>query len=111
MAESTHPALEIRLLRSFRVFIHGAQIDTGRWSRRKMRLLIKLLALQPRRQVHRDQIHEMLWPELDADSAANSEIEYKGHFDIKVEGRPDQIASVVILRSDHNTHSFTGCFL
>ena len=33
------------------------------------------------------------------------EISYEGHFDITVEGRSDQIASVVIIRSDHNTHS------
>ena len=36
------------------------------------------------------------------------QIEYKDHFDIKVAGRSDEIASVAILRSDHNTHSFTG---
>ena len=35
-------------------------------------------------------------------------ITYKDHFDIKVAGRSDEIASVSLLRSDHNTHSFTG---
>src|SRR5215510_13251534 len=39
---------------------------------------------------------------------APKEIEYRGHFDITVAGDPDDIASVVLLRSDHNTHSFTG---
>lgn len=39
---------------------------------------------------------------------APDEIEYKDHFEIEVEGRSDQIGSVVIIRSDHNTHSFTG---
>jgi len=38
----------------------------------------------------------------------DDEIEFKDHFEIKVEGRSDEIASVAILRSDHNTHSFTG---
>ena len=38
---------------------------------------------------------------------APDEIEFKDHFDIKVAGRSDEIASVVILRSDHNTHSLT----
>jgi galactose oxidase len=38
---------------------------------------------------------------------APGDIEYKDHFDIKVQGRSDQIASVVIIRSDHNTHSLT----
>lgn len=39
---------------------------------------------------------------------APEEIRYKDHFDIRVQGRSDRIKSVVILRSDHNTHSFTG---
>ena len=39
------------------------------------------------------------WPE---------EISYRGNFDIEVAGSPGQIASVVLLRSDHNTHSLTA---
>lgn len=35
------------------------------------------------------------------------EISYGGHFDIKIVGDPRQISSVVMLRSDHNTHSLT----
>jgi hypothetical protein len=38
---------------------------------------------------------------------APENISYKGHFDITVAGDPDQISSVVMLRSDHNTHSLT----
>jgi Domain of unknown function (DUF1929)/Kelch motif len=35
------------------------------------------------------------------------DISYRGHFDITVAGDPREIASVVMLRSDHNTHSLT----
>lgn len=35
-------------------------------------------------------------------------IAYKGHFEIQLQGSSSDIASVAILRSDHNTHSFTG---
>lgn len=35
------------------------------------------------------------------------DVSYGGHFDITVAGTPDQISSVVLLRSDHNTHSLT----
>jgi hypothetical protein len=35
-------------------------------------------------------------------------IAYRGHFDVKVSGRATDIGSVVILRSDHNTHSLTA---
>lgn len=38
---------------------------------------------------------------------APEEISYDGHFDITVAGDPNQISSVVMLRSDHNTHSLT----
>ena len=39
---------------------------------------------------------------------APDQIPYRGHFEIKVAGGARDIASVVLLRSDHNTHSFTG---
>jgi hypothetical protein len=35
-------------------------------------------------------------------------IAYRGHFDVTVAGDARQIGSVALLRSDHNTHSFTG---
>jgi hypothetical protein len=35
-------------------------------------------------------------------------ITFRGHFEIGTAGDPRQIASVALLRSDHNTHSFTG---
>lgn len=38
---------------------------------------------------------------------APEEISYGGHFDITVAGNSNQISSVVLLRSDHNTHSLT----
>src|SRR5262249_47792699 len=38
---------------------------------------------------------------------APGEISYRGHFDVTVAGGADRIASVVMLRSDHNTHSLT----
>lgn len=40
-------------------------------------------------------------------SKAPETIQYRGHFDIEVEGDARDIASVVLLRSDHNTHSLT----
>jgi hypothetical protein len=36
------------------------------------------------------------------------EISYRGNFDIEVADSGDQIASVVLLRSDHNTHRLTA---
>ena len=38
---------------------------------------------------------------------APGQIPYGGHFDLRIAGRADQVGSVVLLRSDHNTHSLT----
>jgi Galactose oxidase-like, Early set domain/Kelch motif len=38
---------------------------------------------------------------------APKEISYRGHFDVAIGSDPHEIASVVLLRSDHNTHSLT----
>src|SRR6266705_2707154 len=38
---------------------------------------------------------------------APKKIAYRGSFDVKVAGDPSEIASVALLRSDHNTHSLT----
>src|SRR5437667_12797297 len=38
---------------------------------------------------------------------APKKIAYRGSFNVRVAGDPSEIASVVLLRSDHNTHSLT----
>src|SRR6266568_4855897 len=38
---------------------------------------------------------------------APKKVAYRGSFDVRVAGDPNEIASVVLLRSDHNTHSLT----
>ncbi|HST24031.1 MAG TPA: BTAD domain-containing putative transcriptional regulator [Blastocatellia bacterium] len=64
--------LEIHLLGPFRVAVDGSPVESRRWSRRSAALLVKLLALQPHHQLHREQVMELLWPELDLHSAANN---------------------------------------
>jgi len=66
------PDLEIRLLGPFRIFVDGSPVDERRWERRKPRALVKLLALQPHARLHREEIIEILWPELDLRAGANS---------------------------------------
>ncbi|HEX8183144.1 MAG TPA: BTAD domain-containing putative transcriptional regulator [Blastocatellia bacterium] len=64
--------LEIHALGSFQIKIDGEPVAENRWPRRKPQLLVKLLALQPRHQIHREQLLELLWPELDQTSATNN---------------------------------------
>ena len=38
---------------------------------------------------------------------APSEITYGSHFEVRIAGRAEEMGSIVLLRSDHNTHSLT----
>jgi DNA-binding SARP family transcriptional activator/TolB-like protein len=65
-------SLEIHLLGPFRVAVNGAFVEDRHWSRRKPKLLLKLLALQPHHQLHREQAMELLWPDADPEAATNN---------------------------------------
>ena len=39
---------------------------------------------------------------------APSEITYGRHFEVQIAGRAEEIGSIALLRSDHNTHSLTA---
>ena len=64
--------LEIHLLGPFRIHVDGQAVDERRFARRKPKLLIKLLSLQPHHQLHREQVIEMLWPDAPPDSGNNN---------------------------------------
>jgi len=53
------------------VEVSGRVLIDRRWPRSKARALVKLLALQPARSLHRDQVIEALWPHLDAEAGEN----------------------------------------
>ena len=72
MKSPTHLSLDVRLLGPFRVLVSGSPVEEQQWSRRKPALLIKLLALQPHHQLHREQVMEYLWPDLDVEAATNN---------------------------------------
>lgn len=62
----------IALLGCFEVRAGEELVIDRSWPRRKAQALIKLLALQPGRFLHRDQVFESLWPGLAPDAAANN---------------------------------------
>src|SRR6266513_2461051 len=65
-------SLEIHLLGPFRVVVDGRAVAEREFTRRKPKQLIKLLALQPHHQLHREQAMEFLWPDSDPESASNN---------------------------------------
>jgi DNA-binding SARP family transcriptional activator len=66
------PTLRVGLLGGFRVERVGAARPVSGWQRRSAKTLIKLLATYPRHALHREQILEILWPDVDVESALNS---------------------------------------
>lgn len=85
----------IRLLGDFRVEIDGRQIPAASWTRRHAAALVKLLALRPGRQLHRERVIDSLWPSLRVEEAA-PRLYKAAHFSRKVLGRDDAI----VLRGD-----------
>ena len=66
------PRLQLRLLGRFELRDgETILIDRG-WKRSRAKALIKLLALQPAKSLHREQVLEALWPDLEPDAAANN---------------------------------------
>jgi DNA-binding SARP family transcriptional activator/TolB-like protein len=71
--ESASPGkLELRLLGPVTILIDGVLVEERQWTRRKARALLKLLALAPQHQLHREQLIEDLWPEQEPELAANN---------------------------------------
>jgi predicted ATPase/DNA-binding SARP family transcriptional activator len=63
--------LFIYLLGNFSVWLGTEQVSEEAFERRKPRQLLKLLALQHEFRLHRDQVLEILWPDLPLESASS----------------------------------------
>ncbi|MCH8814923.1 MAG: AAA family ATPase [Chloroflexi bacterium] len=79
----------IYLLGHFEVRLGDELIIDSSWSRGKAAALLKLLAVQKDRALHREQVFDTLWPQLDPSAAANNlrknlhylRSEFSGHGD------------------------------
>ncbi|PLS84119.1 MAG: hypothetical protein CYG60_19625, partial [Actinobacteria bacterium] len=65
-------AVRIRLLGGFRVTVGSRTVAEKSWRLKKAGSLVKLLALARGHRLHREQITDALWPDLDTKSAANN---------------------------------------
>jgi DNA-binding SARP family transcriptional activator len=57
--------VRIVLLGGFRVEVDGRPVPEAAWRRSGATAVVKLLALQPGHRLHREQLIDILWPELD----------------------------------------------
>ncbi|HTQ69321.1 MAG TPA: BTAD domain-containing putative transcriptional regulator [Solirubrobacteraceae bacterium] len=69
---ATAAEVRVKLLGGFTATRDGAPLDEARWRLRKGRDLVKMLALAPGHRLHREQLMDALWPELDPAAAANN---------------------------------------
>src|SRR5829696_6238052 len=65
-------ALRIWLFGGFRVALGARPIKKDAWRLRKAAALVKLLALAPGHRLHREQVMDLLWPELGRKAASNN---------------------------------------
>ena len=64
--------LRIQLLGGFAVHVGERLVLRSYWRQRRAAAIVKLLALESSHRLHREQLLEILWPELNPDSAANN---------------------------------------
>src|ERR1700710_1247627 len=64
--------VSVGLLGGFTAAVDGVGVPTTAWRLKKARELVKLLALAPGHRLHREQLMDALWPDLDPAAAANN---------------------------------------
>jgi DNA-binding SARP family transcriptional activator len=62
--------LTVSLMGGFEVRLGGLVVIDRSWPRRKAKAIVKLLALQPDRSLHRECVFDLLWPDLEVSAAA-----------------------------------------
>jgi predicted ATPase/DNA-binding SARP family transcriptional activator/DNA-binding CsgD family transcriptional regulator len=64
--------MRVWVLGGFRVSVGDRTVEEGAWHLRKAGSLVKLLALAPRHRLHREQVMDLLWPDLGRRAASNN---------------------------------------
>lgn len=80
----------INVLDAFAVQIDGTPVVDAAWARRDAAALVKVLALAEGRRLHREQLIDRLWPELDVD-AAGPRLHKAAHYARRAMDRQDAI--------------------
>ena len=96
-----HPGYQLRVqtLGPFRLWHDAVEIPAKAWQRKKARQLFQLFLTYRRTTLHREQIVEMLWPELDPENAQRDfKIAYNVLCRVLEPDRPRNTPSAYILR-------------
>jgi DNA-binding SARP family transcriptional activator/tetratricopeptide (TPR) repeat protein len=82
--------VEIDLLGGFAVRVDGRAIPADDWRRRHTAALVKRLALAPGRTLHREQVMDALWPEVELEAAV-PRLHKAAHYARRVLGDPGAV--------------------
>ena len=82
--------IDITMLGGFAITIDNAMVDPAHWRRRNAAALVKILALEPRRTLHREQVIDLLWPDLTIEDAA-PRLHKAAHYARRALGGPGSI--------------------
>jgi DNA-binding SARP family transcriptional activator len=91
-------SIRVRLLGGFSVWVGSRGVGEGAWRLRKAKSLVKLLSLSSGHALHREQLMDLLWPEL-GKSAATNNLRVSLHAARKAL-TPDPVAASRYLASD-----------
>jgi hypothetical protein len=72
-------SVDITVLGGFSVFVAGVPVPHGAWRRRAASAVVKLLALNDGHALHREQVVDLLWPEL-SPAAAMPRLHQAAHY-------------------------------
>src|SRR3712207_1875325 len=64
--------VRVRLMGGFSVWVGSRAVGEGAWRLRKAKSLVKLLALSPGHALQREQLMDLLWPDLGKRAATNN---------------------------------------
>src|SRR5919204_1627519 len=94
--------LAIHLLSEFRVSVGPRTIAEREWRLRKAKSLVKLLALAPHHRLHREQVIDQLWPDMDPEDGANNlhRVLYVARHILEPDLAPRRASSYLQLRHD-----------
>jgi DNA-binding SARP family transcriptional activator len=82
---------QVRVLGGFGVAVDGQPVPTHAWRSRRAADVVKLLAIEPSHRLHREQVMELLWPDL-AVEAAGANLRKAVHYARRALGDPGAIA-------------------
>ncbi|GAB2811977.1 BTAD domain-containing putative transcriptional regulator [Lentzea nigeriaca] len=82
---------QVRVLGGFGVTVDGSPVPSHAWRSRRAADVVKLLALENAHRLHREQVMELLWPDLPVE-AAGANLRKAVHYARRALGGPGAIA-------------------